>query len=164
MAKRRRKPIVINLDEFEAMCAIQATLAEMAIVFKCSEDTIQNIVKKHYKVNFSVVFRQKRQRGFISLRRTMWQTALRGNPTLLIFLAKKYLGMADRPLVETPGRALHDEQPFDISLLTDEELGQLERLVEAANSRKLLPAPGEAAAKDATLGDERTDPNHRRPD
>ena len=96
MAKRGRKPININWEEFEALCAIQATLREMAIVFRCSEDTIQRAVKREYKANFSLVFGEKRLRGFVSLRRKMSQAALNGNVTLLIFLAKQYLAMVDQ--------------------------------------------------------------------
>ena len=109
MAKRGRKPIEINWEEFEALCAIQATLREMAIFFKCCEDTIQSAVKKHYKENFVGVFGQKRLRGFISLRRRIWQSALGGNTALLIFLAKQYLGMADQVMVNLPGQPPRNE-------------------------------------------------------
>ena len=63
MAKRGRKRIEIDWKEFEALCAMQATLREIALFFDCCEDTIQNAVKRHYKANFSVVFAQKRLRG-----------------------------------------------------------------------------------------------------
>ena len=52
MAKRGRKPIVINWEEFEALCAIQPTLREMALFFNCSERTIERAVKKQYEANF----------------------------------------------------------------------------------------------------------------
>jgi len=62
VAKRGRKPIEINWEEFEALCAIQATLREMALFFNCSERTIERAVKKQYKANFVNVFAQKRLR------------------------------------------------------------------------------------------------------
>ena len=144
MAKRGRPPIEIDWEEFEALCAIQATLREMAIVFGCSEDTIQRAVKKHYKENFSVVFGEKRLRRFVSLRRRIWQSALNGNVTLLIFLAKQYLGMADQVVVKLPGQPPHRDKP-DLSRLTDEQLDQLEWLVESAYPGK-LPAVDTPAA------------------
>ena len=144
MAKRGRPPIEIDWEEFEALCAIQATLREMAIVFGCSEDTIQRAVKKHYKENFSVVFGEKRLRRFVSLRRRIWQSALNGNVTLLIFLAKQYLGMADQVVVKLPGQPPHRDKP-DLSRLTDEQLDQLEWLVESAYPGQ-LPAPREFPA------------------
>lgn len=140
MAKRGRKPITIKWEEFDALCAIQATLREMAIVFGCSEDTIQRAVKKHYKENFSVVFGEKRQRGFISLRRRIWQSALNGNVTLLIFLAKQYLGMADQTVVRLPGQPVHgDEAKPDLSRLTDEELELQLYLSAVAQGERLTP-------------------------
>ena len=138
MAKRGRKRIEIDLEEFEALCAIQATLREMAIVFKCSEDTIQRAVKKYYKENFSVVFGEKRLRGFVSLRRRIWQSALNGNVTLLIFLAKQYLGMADQVQVRLPGQPLNGNQR-DLSRLTDEELDLQEYLSAVAQGERLTP-------------------------
>ena len=48
MAKRGRKPIEINWEEFEALCAIQATLREMECFFGCSEDTLERAVKRQY--------------------------------------------------------------------------------------------------------------------
>lgn len=105
----------------------------MAMVLKCSEDTIQRAVKRAYKANFSAVFGEKRLRGFISLRRKMWQAALNGNVTLLIFLAKQYLGMADQTVVRLPGQPAHgDESKPDHSRLSDPELEQLKRLIESA--------------------------------
>jgi len=112
----------------------------MAIVFKCSEDTIQRAVKKHYKEIFSVVFGEKRLRGFVSLRRRIWQSALNGNVTLLIFLAKQYLGMSDKVEVTLPGHpGFHDQR--DLSRLTDEQLAQ-QRILSAIAEGLIDPAVG----------------------
>jgi len=144
LAKRGRPPIEIDWEEFEALCAIQATLREMAIVFGCSEDTIQRAVKKHYKENFSVVFGEKRLRRFVSLRRRIWQSALNGNTALLIFLAKQYLGMADQMVVRLPGQPPPGDQP-DFSRFSNADLETLKRLVESAYPGQ-LPAPREFPA------------------
>ena len=86
MAKRGRKRIEIDWEEFEALCAIQATLREMSIVLKCSEDTIERACQRHYKMNFADIFGQKRIRGQISLRRRMWTAALNGNGSVTSFV------------------------------------------------------------------------------
>jgi hypothetical protein len=112
----------------------------MSIVFKCSEDTIQRAVKKHYKENFSVVFGEKRLRGFVSLRRRIWTAALNGNTALLIFLSKQYLGMADQTVVRLPGQpARGDEPKRDLSRLTDEELDLQLYLSAVAQGERLTP-------------------------
>lgn len=69
MAKPGRKRIEIDWQEFEGLCAIQATLEEMAIVLGCSERTIERAVQRQYKMNFVSLFAQKRKRGHISIRR-----------------------------------------------------------------------------------------------
>jgi hypothetical protein len=142
LAKRGRKRIEISWKEFEGLCSIQATLREIAFYFHCSEDTIERAVKREYKSNFAEVFAQKRQTGFISLRRQIWQSALNGNPALLIFLAKQYLGMADQVMVNLPGQPPRNEEQIDLTRLTDAELDELERLIESAQNppgRKPLP-------------------------
>ena len=95
MAQPGRERIEINWQEFDALCAIQATLERMAIVLGCSERTLERAVQRQYKINFVRLFAQKRKREHISIRQLVWTAALNGNTTLLIFLAKQYLGMAD---------------------------------------------------------------------
>jgi hypothetical protein len=93
----------------------------MAMVLKCSDRTIERACQRHYKMNFVSIFALKRRRGHISLRRRIWTAALNGNTSLLIFLAKQYLGMAERLDVRLPGgQPLNDQR--DISRLSDEQL------------------------------------------
>jgi len=96
MARMGRPKKPINWIEFEKLCQMQCTEIEVAAWFNCSIDTIHRAVKFKYKRTFAEVFVEKKQFGRISLRRTMLQKANDGNPALLIFLAKNYLGMADR--------------------------------------------------------------------
>jgi len=74
---------------------MQCTLREIADYFNCSEDTIEHHVKEHYKVGFSEIFRRKRQRGLMSLRANMFQLSKKDGK-VAIFLAKNWLGMADK--------------------------------------------------------------------
>jgi len=138
---------------------IQATLPAMACFFNCSEDTIERFVKREYKSNFAAIFALKRQKGAISLRRTIGQTALGGNPGLLIFLAKQYLGMGDQLVIKTPG-VIQDENKPDLTRLNDEQLDQLERLVESAHSGKLtaVTTPVSPQKEDGNPGATSADP------
>lgn len=86
----------IRWDEFEKLCAIQCTLEEIAAYFNCSADTIERAVKRHYKSGFADVFAQKRGHGKVSLRRVQFQKALEGNPTMMIWLGKQYLGQTEK--------------------------------------------------------------------
>jgi hypothetical protein len=91
-----RAKIDINWEEFEKLCGIQCTLIEIAAWFRCSEDTIERAVKRHYNQSFADVFEQKKGIGKISLRRKLYQKAMEGNPALLIWLSKQWLGYTDK--------------------------------------------------------------------
>lgn len=86
----------IDREIFENLCGVQCTLAEVAAAFDCDDGTIDNWCKRTYKMGFSDVFRIKRGKGHISLRRKQMQVALAGNVTMLIFLGKQYLGQKDK--------------------------------------------------------------------
>lgn len=86
----------IDWVEFDKLCAMQCTLGEIAGWFECSEDTIERRVKEQFGMDFADVFKEKRSKGKIALRRQQYQTALEGNVPLLIFLGKNYLGQSDK--------------------------------------------------------------------
>lgn len=96
MAKTGRPPIQINQNEFEKLCAINCTLEEIAGWFKCSPDTIERWSKKTYGVTFAEVYKKNSSQGKISLRRKMFETAIGGNVTMMIWLSKQHLGMSDK--------------------------------------------------------------------
>ena len=80
--------------QFEDLCALQCTLIEFAGWFNCSDDTIENWCKATYGMTFSEVFKLKRSKGTISLRRRQFQLAEK-NPTMAIWLGKQYLGQKE---------------------------------------------------------------------
>ncbi len=96
MSKMGRPPIEIDWVMFDKLCGIQCTLLEIAAMFDCSDDTIENKVKEKYGVTFSEYFALKRGTGKASLRRRQYELAMSGNPTMLIWLGKQYLGQVDK--------------------------------------------------------------------
>ena len=112
MAKMGRPPIDIDWKDFDKLCHIQCTLEEIAGWFKCSVDTIENRVKQEYGVTFSEYFRQKRSTGRISLRRSQFQAAEKGNTTMLIWLGKQYLNQSEKltTLDKTPEAETSQEE------------------------------------------------------
>lgn len=102
-----RPLLPINKSEFEKLCHIQCTKAEISGWFDCSDSTLERWCKKTYKASFDVVFDQKRQNGCISLRRKQYQEAMKGNITMLIWLGKQYLGQSDVEKAER--KALNDK-------------------------------------------------------
>lgn len=98
MAKKKRgRPLAeIDKDQFERLCVIQPTLLELCAVFDVDKNTLMAWCKRTYKKNFSEVFAQKRAKGKISLRRSLWQGAIEEKNTVCrLFLAKNHLGMSD---------------------------------------------------------------------
>ena len=102
MAKKMGRPTKeIDSNEFEKLCALQCTEVEIAGWFSVSVDTIERWCKRNYSMTFAEIYKQKRQKGAISLRRLQWQSAEKGNVVMQIFLGKQYLGQADKTEVKT---------------------------------------------------------------
>ena len=95
MAKNGRPLIEIDWVEFDKLCAIQATLEEIAGWYCCSVDTIENKCKSEKGMRFSEYYAQKRSTGKISLRRAQHNMALK-NPTMAIWLGKNWLEQSDK--------------------------------------------------------------------
>lgn len=96
MNKGGRPRKEIDWEDFDKLCGIQCTQEEIAAWFGVSVDTIERAVKRKFKKGFAEFFKQKKQKGKISLRRVMYQKAQDGNTTMLIWLSKNYLGMTDK--------------------------------------------------------------------
>lgn len=90
-----RPKIEIDEAQFEKLCAIQCTKAEIASWFDCSEDTIENWCKKVYKQTFSATFKMFSGKGKVSLRRNQFKLA-ETNVTMAIWLGKQYLDQTDK--------------------------------------------------------------------
>lgn len=88
----------IDIAQFEGLCRLQCTKAEVAGWFNCSEDTIERWCNEKYGESFAAVFSKKREAGKISLRRAQWKLAEK-NATMAIFLGKNYLGQKDEPAI-----------------------------------------------------------------
>ena len=60
--KGGRKRIPIDQKVFENLCSIQCTLAEIAAVIGCSEDTIERWCVRTYKEGFAETYKKKSQK------------------------------------------------------------------------------------------------------
>jgi hypothetical protein len=95
-----RPKIEIDWKELDKLCGLQCSLEEIAGWFDCSIDTIEARIKETHGMTFPEYFAQKRSGGKISLRRKQYETAMSGNPTMLIWLGKQYLGQVDKQETE----------------------------------------------------------------
>jgi hypothetical protein len=95
--------------QFEQLCAIQCTKLEICDWFDIDDKSLEKYVNKRYNLSFSEVFRRKRTKGFISLRRKQYQAAMEsGDKTLLIWLGKQWLGQTDKQEIEHSGQVMND--------------------------------------------------------
>lgn len=90
----------IDKKQFENLCGLQCTILEICDFFDVDDKTLNSWCKNTYDTTFSEIFKIKRGKGQISLRRTQWKLAEK-NASMAIFLGKQYLGQTDK--VETTG-------------------------------------------------------------
>ena len=88
-----RPATTINLAEVEKLAHLQCTCEEFAGWFGVSKRTW---IKHAKRREVSEAIERGRERGKCSLRRAQLQTALKGNPALLIWLGKQMLGQTHR--------------------------------------------------------------------
>lgn len=91
MARPRKE---IDQKAFENLCGIQCTQEEICDWFGVCTETLNSWCKRTYKQGFSEVFKQKRGKGKVSLRRNQWRLA-ENNATMAIWLGKQYLEQKD---------------------------------------------------------------------
>jgi hypothetical protein len=90
------KAMVVNLSRLPALCPIQATAAECASVLGISQDTLERRLKTEHGCTFTEFYNRHSAPGKCSLRRLQWKLARAGNPTMLIWLGKQWLGQTDK--------------------------------------------------------------------
>ena len=96
MAQMGRPRKQINKTEFEKLCFLQCTEREFCSWFDVSDETLNKWCKANYDGRtFLDVFKEKRENGLISLRRTQFQLAEK-SPAMAIFLGKNLLGQTDK--------------------------------------------------------------------
>lgn len=78
----------IDPDQVRRLAMINCTMVEIASVVQCSVDTIER--------RFADVVKEGWSQGRSSLKRMMWESAQKGNTSMLIFLSKQMLGYSDK--------------------------------------------------------------------
>ncbi len=107
------KPIEIDWKQMDGLCKIQATRDEVALYFGCSIDTIDRACERAHGVDFATYYERKKGAGKISLRRKMFQMAMKGDRNsvpILIYLDKKHLGGLPSVDPENPGTIVNVQQ------------------------------------------------------
>ena len=85
MARPRKE---IDEDKLEQLASLGLSNAEIAAVLDVSHDTIER--------NYRETLDWGRNKRNASLRRKQYEIAMVGNPTMLIWLGKQFLGQSDK--------------------------------------------------------------------
>jgi hypothetical protein len=80
----------INYEDVERLGKMKCTQEEIAAFLGCSVDTLLRDEK------FCELYKRAIENGRMSLRRLQWAAAEGGNPTMLVWLGKQYLGQTDK--------------------------------------------------------------------
>ncbi len=104
MLKRQRKKskpyeskvTKISKEEIENLARIHCTLEELQAYYRCGKDLLYKFCKLNYDMTVEEFLLTFRGTGKVSLRRQMWQKALKGDWSAQKFLSKQHLGMAEK--------------------------------------------------------------------
>lgn len=98
--------------QFEKLCSLQCTEEDICATFNVTDKTLNRLLKEHYGKGFSEVYTKYSAVGKISLRRAQFKAAEKGNPHILIWLGKQYLGQREP-------EKLQEEKTHDIEDLSE---------------------------------------------
>lgn len=90
--KGGRPKLKLNEKQIFELAKIHCTTKEIAAIMDCSVDTLDR--------RFADLIHKGRQEGKITVRRVLWNVAIKGNVTMLIWLSKNLLGMHEPIIVE----------------------------------------------------------------
>lgn len=88
------KKLIYEIEDVEKLCRLNCTDAELAAYFGVCRRTIER--EKSVSPEFKEAVQRGHDYGRLSLRRKQVEVANEGNPTMLIWLGKQYLGQKDK--------------------------------------------------------------------
>ena len=89
-------------DDLEKLALLSPSVEEVAAVFEVAKRTVQRYLKKK---EYAEAYERGKGKRRVSLKRSQYQLAMKGNCTMLIWLGKNELGQSDEP-------ELHGSEPL----------------------------------------------------
>lgn len=111
----------IDQKDFESLCALQCTKEEICGFFDVSDKTLENWCKRTYSEGFSEVFKKKRGKGKISLRRAQFRLAEK-SASMAIWLGKQWLGQKDTVEIERPDEVVISNNLVEVIKISAQNL------------------------------------------
>lgn len=101
MSKAGRPKKEFDAAVFRSLCKIQCTQEEICLILETTPKTLSGWCKRTFKMDFSNAYKMLSVDGKMSLRRAMYEKAVKDkNTTMQIWLSKQWLGMKDRVEVD----------------------------------------------------------------
>ena len=114
-SKGGRPKTIIDYPKLDSMCHIHCNGEECAAILGIDYDTLDRRLKKDGHGGFTDYFKKKSAGGKMSLRRRQYTAAVTdGNPTMMIWMGKQWLGQTDKQELEHSGQIeLNRNKYFD---------------------------------------------------
>ena len=105
--KNGRPKKKIDVEMVEKLATIHCSVKEIADIVGCHPDTIRN--------RFADIIARGKAHGKMSVRRKQLEVALSGQPSMLIWLGKQWLGQSESPMDEETNKILPWTDDLDAS-------------------------------------------------
>lgn len=146
LGKAGRPKKEIDWEQVKKLCYIQCTQGEIADILRVHVQTLDAACQRDHSIEFSEYYKMHTSEGKASLRRTMYKTAMRGNPAMQIWLSKNYLGMKENwNLPENIAPIVLSYKPNQKELPTQENGSQV---IDISADEREADANGESYTKE----------------
>lgn len=95
MAKTGRPKKEIDWEELKKLSSLPIRQEDVAWVMDLSVDTLSRAIKRKLKMTFAEYMDKNRSKFRINLLAKQYEIAMKGNPTMLIWLGKNYLEQSE---------------------------------------------------------------------
>lgn len=134
MGKRGPNSKNLDLVLIEKLATIHCTNTEIAAMVNCDQSLLS-------KGKYSLIIAKGKEKGKLSLRRKMFETAMNGNISMMIWLSKQYLAMTEK--VEQKASISTEPVKMNLKNLSAEELITFKNLLSKVE-KKNEPSDGGA--------------------
>lgn len=100
-AKIGRPRKEVDWDLVDSLCEIHCTKEEICSIIDMCEETLTTRCRETHDCSFSSYYKKACAGGKRSLRRAQFDSAYKGNATMLVWLGKQWLNQRDIPVEET---------------------------------------------------------------
>lgn len=105
----------ITKEQFQKLCELQCSQAEMCRFFNTTDKTLTKWCKENYNMPYKECFAVFREGGLVCLRRYQWSLAEK-NAAMAIWLGKQHLAQKDSQVLELEKKVARLEALLEMQL------------------------------------------------